>query len=222
VTEHCRTCISSRILVQYERPRWSYTQAALTSSTYTEVVMAEVKSSTEIEYRPIPGFPGYRVGSDGSVWTCCITGGNGNHYGQTSTTWRLRRQRIGKNGYSWIVLRRNGKRVHRMVHQLVLEAFVGERPKGYEACHYPDETKQNNCLCNLRWDTSSANKRDRYHAKLTATHKECRRCLCTKALGEFVRRSTSIDGHGAWCRSCHAKYARLRRSRTPLFAGLEE
>ena len=53
----------------------------------------------------------------------------------------------------------NGKLVSRYVHHLVLEAFVGLRPQGTEACH-SDGDATNNRLDNLRWDTSESNKAD--------------------------------------------------------------
>jgi hypothetical protein len=47
------------------------------------------------------------------------------------------------------------------VAELVLNAFIGERPKSYDACHFPDKNISNNRLCNLRWDTHSANQMDK-------------------------------------------------------------
>lgn len=46
------------------------------------------------------------------------------------------------------------------VHRLVLEAFVGTCPEGYEACHYDDDPT-NNRLTNLRWDTHESNIMDK-------------------------------------------------------------
>lgn len=54
----------------------------------------------------------------------------------------------------------NGKSHNRLVHRLVLEAFVGPCPPGMEACHFPDRDPSNNRLTNLRWDTCSANRID--------------------------------------------------------------
>jgi hypothetical protein len=48
----------------------------------------------------------------------------------------------------------------RYVHNLILAAFVGPRPKGMQACHNDGDTT-NNRLGNLRWDTPKANMRDR-------------------------------------------------------------
>lgn len=45
------------------------------------------------------------------------------------------------------------------VDHLVLEAFHGPRPKGFDACHYDDDPS-NNHVSNLRWDTRSNNKTD--------------------------------------------------------------
>ena len=45
-------------------------------------------------------------------------------------------------------------------HQLVLEAFVGSCPPGFEGCHN-DNNPRNNALYNLRYDTRGSNSRDR-------------------------------------------------------------
>jgi hypothetical protein len=47
----------------------------------------------------------------------------------------------------------------RLVHALVLEAFVGPRPPGHETCHNNGD-RSDNRLSNLRWDTSAANSAD--------------------------------------------------------------
>jgi hypothetical protein len=62
--------------------------------------------------------------------------------------------------YPHVALRIAGHRVDKYIHQLVLETFVGSRPIGLEACHLNDIPAD--CrLTNLRWDTQSANRRDR-------------------------------------------------------------
>lgn len=165
----------------------------------------------QVEYRDIPGFIGYRVGSDGTVWTRCKTGGNENRFGQLGSTWRPRRVRVGTNGYPCVVLRQNGRRVERMIHHLVMEAFVGPRPEGMEIRHFPDPTKTNVALANLCYGTSSENKRDKYPGRAEATHKVCSGCNVNKPIHEFIARTSSIDGRGSWCRDCHRKYARQRR-----------
>lgn len=44
----------------------------------------------------------------------------------------------------------------KLVHRLVLEAFVGPCPSGCEGCHY-DGNPANNIVSNLRWDTTKNN-----------------------------------------------------------------
>lgn len=47
-------------------------------------------------------------------------------------------------------------RTTRLINHLVLEAFIGPRPDGLEACHNTGNKKDNR-LSNLRWDTHVAN-----------------------------------------------------------------
>ncbi len=104
----------------------------------------------QVEYRDIPGFPGYRVGDDGSVWSCRVTG-----------CWKQLRLRPDKEGRPYLTLWRDGKTNGRRVCRLVLLAFVGPCPPGWEACHFPDRNPANNTLSNLRWDTRAGNIRDK-------------------------------------------------------------
>lgn len=60
------------------------------------------------------------------------------------------------HGYRRVVLSEPGRRREAFIHSLVLEAFVGPRPAGADACHW-DGDKQNNRLENLRWGTRSEN-----------------------------------------------------------------
>ena len=116
-----------------------------------------------VRYKAIAGFRGYRVGSDGSVWTKWI------HGERSKTTGMVTPGRIGKawkrmstkGSYPQVTLIGNdGSRKQMRVHVLVLEAFVGPRPHGMECCHFPDRNPANCSLNNLRWDTRSANRRD--------------------------------------------------------------
>jgi HNH endonuclease/Helix-turn-helix domain len=119
---------------------------------------------SEVRYRDLAGCPGYRVGSDGSIWSCRITGRNSRTV-QLCDRWRLLNvyRRPYGSRYCVVCLRPepNGRVRQFYVHQLVLEAFVGPRPLGTEACHNDGDTA-NNALINLRWDTSGENKRDEY------------------------------------------------------------
>lgn len=116
----------------------------------------------EVEYRNIDGFPGYRVGSDGTVWTSWQVRGTGAgnapvHY--RGEEWKPRALSDGTNGHLWVTLYANGVGRKFYVHRLVLEAFTGQCPDGMECCHN-DGNPKNNCVLNLRWDTRKANGRD--------------------------------------------------------------
>lgn len=121
-------------------------------------------SQPSVSYREIPGFPGYRIGDDGSVWSCRervhVIGLRGSQ-SVIGTAWHRLRVRQNQNGYAIITIRARNKTVTRLVHQLVLETFVGPCPSGMEACHFPYRNKTNNALSNLRWDTKVANAADR-------------------------------------------------------------
>lgn len=101
-----------------------------------------------VEIRVVVGYSDYRVSGDGRVWSwfrLCY--------------WKELNRFIQK-GYMAVGLTRDGVRRQRLVHQLVLEAFVGPCPCGMEACHFPDRDRTNNKLSNLRWDTKKANSLD--------------------------------------------------------------
>jgi hypothetical protein len=131
----------------------------LTQPLGKETAMPEFDSS--LEYRDLTplGFPGYAVGSDGTVWTCKAKGGNDRSPGKRGP-WRPMKRHLMK-GYYRVNLDRDGKTYSRLVHRLVLEAFVGPRPAGMEARHFPDQAKTNCCLDNLSWDTHTENMRDK-------------------------------------------------------------
>lgn len=72
----------------------------------------------------------------------------------------LVRQVINQRGYCAVELKRShegrSERATKQVHRLVLEAFVGPCPPGFEPCHGVNG-KLDNRLSELRWDTPGAN-----------------------------------------------------------------
>jgi hypothetical protein len=107
------------------------------------------------------------------------------------------RCRVDENGYVRIhITDSRGKPRIRFVHRLILEAFRGPCPGGME-CRHGDGNRQNNCINNLSWGTSSQNEADKlrhgtrrtgeavYNAKLTL--EEARRLRSYYASGEFTQ-----------------------------------
>jgi hypothetical protein len=101
------------------------------------------------EWRPIQRFQGCEVSNLGRVRSS-----RPSHKGHTRSL-RVLKGTIGKNGYHYV----NLDGIPKTVHRFTLEAFIGPRPEGMEACH-GDGIRSNNRLSNLRWDTPKANYED--------------------------------------------------------------
>jgi hypothetical protein len=110
-----------------------------------------------VEYRVLTEFVGYRVGSDGSAWSCWRKG-PGATLGET---WRLLRPTVDRDGYRRIELRdAEGRRFTRKVCVLVATAFHGPCPDGLE-CRHLNGNSLDDSQGNLAWGTSIENTNDR-------------------------------------------------------------
>lgn len=111
-----------------------------------------------VEFRHCPGWLGYAIGSDGTI-VCCWR--RRNRWGiWTFGQWKPVAVHIEAFGYSQVSLSTQPKKWKSVrLHVLVLEAFVGPRPSGYE-CRHLDGNPQNNTVENLRWGTVSENRQD--------------------------------------------------------------
>lgn len=164
------------------------------------------------EWRPIPGQEGsYEVSNLGRVRSLdrVITEKTGKS--------RRKRGRVLKpfkgDAYGHGVVS-FGKRDRHYVHHVVLETFAGPRPSpAHEACHN-DGDPRNNALGNLRWDTASANQRDRLKH---GTHHYAKRTHCENGHeytpeNTYIRRRTGPRWHGVSesrvCRTCTRKEKR--------------
>lgn len=75
---------------------------------------------------------------------------------------RILKQTINKrDGRLQLNLSKDGKQYKKHPYVLVAQAFIGERPKGYDVCHI-DGDLTNNKLTNIRFDTRSQNRIDNY------------------------------------------------------------
>lgn len=117
---------------------------------------------------PVVGYEGfYEISDRGRVKLLArivYSKGRGPYVRRTAVTLA----RSLRDGYPQITLHKSGHLRNRPIHQLVLEAFVGPRPRGTCCCHN-NGIRHDNRLENLRWDTYSANQAD---IKIHAQQKE--------------------------------------------------
>jgi len=72
---------------------------------------------------------------------------------------RLEGYEISKR-YLFVSLYKDGKEKQRKIHHLVLEAYVGHRPRNMEGCHKNGNSLDNK-VSNLKWATRKENARDK-------------------------------------------------------------
>ena len=132
----------------------------------------------EIEqWRPVVGYEGlYEVSDQGNVRSVDRAFVDGMGRTRRLRGRPLRAHINASNGRRMLQLKAPGReRLMTTIYPLVLEAFVGPRPPGMDACHN-DGDRLNDRLENLRWDTSSENGRDTVrHGK----HPWARRTHCS-------------------------------------------
>jgi len=108
-------------------------------------------------YRKIEDFPTYEVSNYGKIRNWWFI--NGSVLKRRKYP-KLLKIRSRNNGYKEIMLCKNGSRITRLIHRLVLEAFAGPCPEGMQGCHN-DGSRGNNHISNLRWGTRKENAQDR-------------------------------------------------------------
>jgi hypothetical protein len=127
--------------------------------------MSKADDSTPalVEYRDVPGFPGYRVGDDGTVWSCWekrTRPGRRGLFSVATDRWHPHSGYIDHRGYRITTIRHaDGERRTVKFCRLVLLAFCGEPPPGHECCHENGDHADDR-LENLRWGTHASNMAD--------------------------------------------------------------
>jgi hypothetical protein len=97
-------------------------------------------------WKPIKDFPKYEVSNYGRVRS------------YKYSKCRIMKQNKVPSGYFDIQLSMSGKIIHKLIHRLVIEAFVGECPDNMEASHI-DGNRENNHADNLIWESHVENHR---------------------------------------------------------------
>ncbi len=95
-------------------------------------------------WRRVPGYEAYTI----------------SNLGRLCRDKKLVKPNLHNRGYLKVRLFRNGHGHGWLMHRIVLLAFKGPAPRGYEACHYNGK-RTDNRLRNLRWDTRGNNQRDK-------------------------------------------------------------
>lgn len=113
------------------------------------------------EWKPVVGAEGYyEVSNLGRVRSVSRLVRHSNLKDLRPAKGRVLKLKAYPNGYLFVSLSQGGAVKERQVSHLVLEAFVGPRPKGYNACHNNGNQKDNR-LVNLRWDSTINNAGDK-------------------------------------------------------------
>jgi hypothetical protein len=106
-------------------------------------------------WQPIPGFEGYEASTLGRIRSVDRVIGDGRRAGGMVLV-----ATEDYAGYLRVTLRRSGKPVTKLVHQLVCSAFHGPRPRGKEVRHL-DGVKVNCRPGNLAWGTKQQQEKDK-------------------------------------------------------------
>ena len=99
-------------------------------------------------WKDIQGYEGYyQISNMGRVKSL--------NYNKTGKERIMKLDKV-KGGYLQLYLYKDGKRKHYLVHRLVAQVFL-ENPDNLPEVNHKDEDKQNNCVDNLEWCSSSYN-----------------------------------------------------------------
>lgn len=128
-------------------------------------------SATSEIWKPIAGHDGYEVSNLGCVRSLDrVIHRKATARQPNGARIRLKGKIIAagvtSSGHHLVML---GRGSPRLVHRLVLEAFVGPCPPGKECLHF-DDVKSHNHLANLRWGTRSENLHDFHRNKRSANN----------------------------------------------------
>lgn len=128
--------------------------------------------------KEIKGYPNYFITEDGRVIS------------KKSKNPKELCQWIDGTGYKQVVIRKDGKRYYKRVHQLVADAFVEGKSEINCMVNHIDGNKVNNNFKNLEWTSNKKNTQHAYDNGLYRSTYKCKIKAIHKITGEkFVFRS---------------------------------
>lgn len=100
---------------------------------------------------------------------------------------------IQNRGYKYFQVQREGKRINKLFHQLVANAFIGKRPDGLVIDHI-DQNKLNNNVNNLRYVTQEINMQNHknYRSDIETKNKKERKKIFQKEYDIRIGHSKGI------------------------------
>lgn len=116
-------------------------------------------------------------------------------------TGKILRPGINRHGYPMVQLTNASKTKSAKVHRLVLEAFVGQCPEAFEACHNNGD-RSDARLTNLRWDSRTNNMLEK---QVHGTDHQKNKTHCPKG-HEYNQENTKVIPSrptARYCRQCH-------------------
>lgn len=145
------------------------------------------------ERRPIPGYPGYEIEADGTVWSSR----------QRRPLAHRMTPRLDHHGYPRVSLvGMDGRALGRPVHSLVALAFIGSRPPGAQVNH-KDGNKLNAHPENLEYVSSAEN---HHHATVNGLKPRGERVNTAKLTAADVLQIRRLFAEGASCRAIAERY----------------
>lgn len=158
-------------------------------------------------WRPIPGREGgYEVSSLGRVRSVDRTITRMTKRGpvRARLKGRVLATSMANSGYLVAMI----GRARPYIHDLVLQAFIGQRPAGHQAAHW-DGDRRNNTPGNLRWATPSQNNLDK------ARHGTLRKTTCRRG-HPYTDLNTKLRPGRRCCITClrgqRRRYRQARRA----------
>ena len=154
-------------------------------------------------WKDVVGYEGfYKVSDRGNVFSVGRVSSIGRRIGGI-----LLKPQYDKGGYLQVRLYKNGKRKGKLIHRLVLEAFV-ENPNNLPEVNHKDEIKDNNNVENLEWCTSAYNvnhgtRNKRVSKKVRAINVETGEVLAFNSTMEAGRKGYSQSGVTSACRGVY-------------------